>query len=221
MTSAGRARSRQAAAADAIGALMVTRAQGRGGVAGRLALEGVRLIEVDSAPTRRIADGIGGANAGDVASRLASDVICGCCLHPPPSRDDPSQARLLAESAVKDANAAILAHARDNPGCASLRTTVVVGYLGNRWPTYAHVGDSRLYRLRDERLQQLTSDHSMIQELVDQGFFQDLEQARQNGINEHILTHALGSGTDLLAPPTAVSELAAGDIFLFCTDGVT
>jgi len=97
----------------------------------------------------------------------------------------------------------------------------VVGYLGNRWLTYAHVGDSRLYRLRDERLQQLTSDHSMIQELVDQGFFQDLEQARQNGINEHILTHALGSGTDLLAPPTAVSELAAGDIFLFCTDGVT
>lgn len=168
-----------------------------------------------------IADGIGGANAGDVASRLAAEVISRRFLRQPPSRDDPREARLLAESAVKEANAAILAHASDNPGCSGMGATVVVGYLGKRWLAYAHLGDSRLYRLRDGRLEQLTSDHSLIQELVDQGFFPNRAQARQNGINDHVLTRAVGSGVHLPSPPTAISELAAGDIFLFCTDGLT
>ena len=168
-----------------------------------------------------IADGIGGASAGDVASRLAAEVISRRFLHQPPSRSDPQAARHLAESAVDEANAAILAHARDSRGCSGMGTTVVVGYLGNDWLAYAHVGDSRLYRLRDGRLEQLTSDHSLIQELVDQGFFPTRDQARQNGINDNLLTRAVGSAPHPVSPPTAVSELAAGDIFLFCTDGLT
>jgi protein phosphatase len=99
--------------------------------------------------------------------------------------------------------------------------TVVVAYLGDDWLVYAYLGDSRLYRLRDGRLEQLTRDHSMIQELVDQGFFADRDQARQSGINDNILTRAVGSGQHPPSAPTAVSDLTVGDVFLLCTDGLT
>jgi protein phosphatase len=168
-----------------------------------------------------VADGIGGASAGDVASRLAAEVIVRRFRHQPPSRNDPQGAQLLAETAIDEANAAILAHARDTDGCSGMGTTVVVCYLGDDWLVYAHVGDSRLYRLRDGRLEQLTRDHSMIQELVDQGFFADRDQARQSGVNDNILTRAVGSGQHPPSAPTAVSDLTAGDIFLLCTDGLT
>jgi protein phosphatase len=99
-------------------------------------------------------------------------------------------------------------------------TTVVVGYFGNAWLAYGHVGDSRLYRLRDRRLVQLTRDHSFIQEVVDQGFFRNLSEARHYGINSHVLTRALGSVLHVVAE-TSITQLAEDDVYLFCTDGLT
>jgi serine/threonine protein phosphatase PrpC len=167
-----------------------------------------------------IADGIGGASSGDVASRMATDIIGQRFLRQLPSRVRPRLAQLLAEAAVDEANVAILDHAKNQVGCAGMGTTVVVGYFGNTWLAYAHVGDSRLYRLRARQLVQLTNDHSFIQEVVDQGFFPDLDEARRYGINDHVLTRALGSTSHVVAP-TAVTDLAVGDIYLFCTDGLT
>lgn len=167
-----------------------------------------------------IADGIGGASAGDVASRLATDVIGDRLIGQPPSRVDSQSALLAARSAIKEADGAIHAHARQTPSCDGMGTTVVVGYFGDAWLAFAHVGDSRLYRLRNDELEQLTRDHSFIQEVVDQGFFPDLSEARHYGINQHVLTRAVGSETHS-EPSSAATDLAAGDIYLFCTDGLS
>jgi protein phosphatase len=167
-----------------------------------------------------IADGIGGASSGDVASRMATEIIGQRFLRQLPSRVRPRRAQLLAEAAVDEANGAIINHAKNQARCAGMGTTVVVGYFGCTWLAYAHVGDSRLYRLRARQLVQLTSDHSFIQEVVDQGFFPDLDEARRYGINDNVLTRAVGSTSHVVAP-TAVTDLAVGDIYLFCTDGLT
>jgi protein phosphatase len=167
-----------------------------------------------------VADGIGGASAGDVASETGARVIGERFQRQPPPVDEPRRAQLLAEAAINEANGAIVEMARNREGCAGMGTTVVMGYFGCDWLLYAHVGDSRLYRLRDRRLQQLTTDHSFIQEVVDQGFFPSLDEARAYGINENVLTRAVGSAPYVVAT-TAVTDLAVGDIYLFCTDGLS
>ena len=91
---------------------------------------------------------------------------------------------------------------------------------GADWLAFAHVGDSRLYLLREGDLTQLSRDHSFIQEVVDQGFFRSLEEAKRYGINDNILTRALG--TQIQASISSdVVETRPGDTFLFCTDGLT
>ncbi|WP_082673954.1 PP2C family serine/threonine-protein phosphatase [Thiohalocapsa sp. ML1] len=167
-----------------------------------------------------VADGIGGASAGDVASDTAVRIISERFQRQPPALDEPRRAQLLAEAAVNEANVAIVDLARHREGCAGMGTTVVMGYFGDDWLLCAHIGDSRLYRLRDGKLRQLTSDHSFIQEVVDQGFFPSLEEAREYGINENVLTRAVGSAPYVVAT-TAVEDLAVGDIYLFCTDGLS
>lgn len=167
-----------------------------------------------------IADGIGGASSGHVASRIATETIRQCFVRQPPSRVKPGTASRLARAAVDRANTAVLEHARRHPDCVGMGTTVVVGYFGDTWLVHAHVGDSRLYRLRDRQLLQLTRDHSFIQEVVDQGFFPSLSEAHHYGVNPHVLTRALGSLPHVLAE-TTVAPLAAGDLYLFCTDGLS
>jgi serine/threonine protein phosphatase PrpC len=167
-----------------------------------------------------VADGIGGASAGDVASSTAAEVISERLQRQPPPVEDPQRSQLLAEAAINEANGAIVEIARSRDGCAGMGTTVVMGYFGRGWLLYAHLGDSRLYRLRDRRLEQLTRDHSFIQEVVEQGFFPNVAEARAYGINENLLTRALGSGPYVSAA-TAVTNLEDGDLYLFCTDGLT
>ena len=167
-----------------------------------------------------IADGIGGASAGDVASQLATEIISDRFLRQAPSRSDARRAVLMAGAAMEEANSAIFERARREPALSGMGTTVVVGYVGATWLAYGHVGDSRLYLLRGGELHQLTSDHSFIQEVVDQGFFPSRAEARHYGINENVLTRAVGS-TAHVAASTDVIDLAPGDLFLFCTDGLS
>lgn len=167
-----------------------------------------------------VADGIGGASAGDVASSTAARIISERLARQPPSRTQPRRVERFIEVAIDEANVAVHEMAVNNPSLTGMGTTVVVGYLGSDHLTYAHVGDSRLYLLRDDKLRQLTSDHSFIQEVVDQGFFPTLKEARAYGINENVLTRAVGSTTRVSAA-TDVIELHRGDLYLFCTDGLT
>ncbi|EIC23124.1 PP2C family protein-serine/threonine phosphatase [Thiorhodovibrio frisius] len=167
-----------------------------------------------------VADGVGGASAGEVASRMAVDLIGERFIARAPSRSEPRIAQLLTEAAVDEANVAIIRHAKEQPECSGMGTTVVMGFFGQGWMVYGHVGDSRLYRLRDGELKQLTRDHSFIQEVVDQGFFPTLADAREYGITDNVLTRALGSAAHIKAT-TDTTELVEGDLYLLCSDGLT
>ena len=167
-----------------------------------------------------VADGVGGASAGDIASKLAAETITERFRSQTLPRADRDKARLLAESAVEEANLAVWRLAQTDADCVGMGTTVVVGFAGADWLAFANVGDSRLYRLRDGRLEQLSHDHSFIQEVVDQGFFRTLDDARRYGIGANILTRALGSGPEVRVNSDVV-DIQTGDLFLFCTDGLT
>lgn len=188
---------------------------------GRVRTHNEDAVEVDpSLGVVVVADGIGGSSAGEVASRLAADIIAERFRMEHPSRDDAEAAMDLALATVDEANKEIIHLSRTESRYKGMGTTVVVGFVGNDWLAFAHVGDSRLYRLRDGALELLTRDHSFIQEVVDQGFFPSLLDAKRYGINENILTRALGS-TPHLRPEVGVVELVEGDLLLFCTDGLT
>ena len=167
-----------------------------------------------------VADGVGGSSAGDVASRLAAETITERFRRQTSVRTDSDKARLFVEAAVEEANVSIWRHAKEQIHCAGMGTTVVVGAVGWDWLACAHVGDSRIYRLRADRFEQLSRDHSFIQEVIDQGFFTSREDAKRYGIGENILTRALGSSPGV-GVASDVCELATGDIFLFCTDGLS
>jgi len=167
-----------------------------------------------------LADGMGGARGGDVASRLATDTIGRRLQQDAPSLADPRGAQRLIAAAIEEANRAVFERSRRAAELAGMGTTVVVGHLAASWLAYGHVGDSRLYRARGGALQQLTRDHSYIQDVVDQGLFPSRSAARDYGINEHMLSRAVGTAADVSAA-TDVSDLVPGDLFLFCTDGLS
>jgi PPM family protein phosphatase len=167
-----------------------------------------------------VADGVGGAIAGHVASQLATDTISERFRRRVTPRTDSEKARLYVEAAVEEANINIWRQSKENSEYAGMGSTVVVGSVGWDWLAIAHVGDSRVYRLRGEALEQLSRDHSFIQEVVDQGFFTSREDARRYGIGENILTRALGSSPGVGVASDLI-EIATDDLFIFCTDGLT
>ncbi|WP_373508125.1 protein phosphatase 2C domain-containing protein [Thiocapsa sp.] len=167
-----------------------------------------------------VADGIGGAQAGEVASVLAADVIAERFRRDAAYQLHPDTAKTFVETAIEEANISVWRLSQIQPDLSGMGTTVVAGAVGLDWLAFAYVGDSRLYRLREGRLEQLSRDHSFIQEVVDQGFFSSREDARRYGIGENILTRALGSSAKVRVS-SGLSDLACGDIFLFCTDGLT
>lgn len=167
-----------------------------------------------------VADGVGGARAGEIASALATEVIAERFRQQSAPITSGDSARDFVESVIEEANGAIWRVAQAQPEFSGMGTTVVVGCLGPQWLAFGYVGDSRLYRLRAGRLEQLSHDHSFIQEVIDQGFFSSREDARRYGIGDNILTRALGSSERVKAS-SGISDLASGDIFLLCTDGLT
>lgn len=172
-----------------------------------------------------LADGMGGLKAGEVASAMAVEVITAeleAELKDLTVTDYDEVTGYAHESlavgrAVAKANASIFGVAQSQPQCAGMGTTLVVGLFYDNRLTVAHVGDSRMYRLRDGELEQVTSDHSLVQELVDRGFYTP-EQAR-TAANKNIVTRALGIGADVDVDMQEEVALV-GDIYLLCSDGL-
>ncbi len=164
-----------------------------------------------------LADGMGGANAGEVASQLAVDLLVNQLVTdeeaPPPG----SEALL---EAMRSVNQAILELSQQVPEYRGMGTTLVVGLFHRTGLTYAHVGDSRLYRWRQGHLACLTSDHTLIQEMVDMGDFVSLDEARLAGVPQNMLTRAFGAEPEV-AVDLAECPIENGDVFLFCSDGLT
>jgi protein phosphatase len=172
-----------------------------------------------------LADGMGGHNAGEVASGMAAALIpAGIAADWHPAAHETlaadaasARAQILLETQVSAANAAINAKAQDDPECEGMGTTVVVALFHSNLLTVAHVGDSRLYRLRDALLERLTRDHSVLQEQIDAGLISATDALLSN--NRNWLTRAVGVEPDV-AVEIHTHIVREADIFLLCSDGL-
>lgn len=158
-----------------------------------------------------VADGMGGHNAGEVASALAVQYMLQI-----DEEGDAFPAGL--QKMLNTANQALLEYALKNPDCSGMGTTVAVLRLESDRAFVGHVGDSRIYHWRAGELVRLTRDHSLVEELVQNGGITS-EQARTHP-QRHILTLALG-GVELPTIEIVHIPLAPGERFLLCTDGLT
>ena len=166
-----------------------------------------------------LADGMGGANAGEVASQLAVDLLVSqLTLKDEDETKVPGSETIL--QSMSGVNQAILELSQQVPEYQGMGTTVVVGQFHDKALTYAHVGDSRLYRWREGELTLLTTDHTLIQEMVDMGDFATLEEAQLAGVPPNVLTRAFGAEPQVMAD-LAVSDVVREDLYLFCSDGLT
>ncbi|HZI82267.1 MAG TPA: Stp1/IreP family PP2C-type Ser/Thr phosphatase [Casimicrobiaceae bacterium] len=184
-------------------------------------------IFVDGAGLAVLADGMGGYNAGEVASGIAVNVIKEGLLPELVSGRDLSKvdvhsglthAALLLQQQIAAANKGIYEAAQNRPECAGMGTTIVAAVFHGNRVSIAHIGDSRCYRLRGERFEQLTRDHSLLQEQIDSGQI-TADQAKFS-LNKNLVTRALGIEAIV---PADVSEyrVEADDVYLLCSDGLT
>jgi serine/threonine protein phosphatase PrpC len=171
-----------------------------------------------------LADGMGGYNAGEVASGMAIAML-GSELEKAFVERDPSSldasgkswAQVALETEMARVNSAIYQAAQSQPQYAGMGTTLVVAVFHDNKVTVAHIGDSRLYRLRGEDFQPITRDHSLLQEQIDSGLL-TAEQARHSQ-NKNLVTRAVGIDPEV---PAEIHdhEVLPGDVYLFCSDGL-
>ncbi len=159
-----------------------------------------------------LADGMGGHNAGDVASAIAVNTTMAILR-----QTAGLAARDRLETAVQAAHAGIREKAASSARYNGMGTTLVAVLVEGQTLTVAHVGDSRLYRLRSGQLTALTRDHSLLQEFIDKGLYSP-EEARRK-VARNILTHALGL-EDSLTLAIGGHATQAGDRYLLCSDGL-
>jgi len=173
-----------------------------------------------------LADGMGGYNAGEVASGMATSLISDGLQETWNPRDaerlgrDQAKAeteRLIAEQIAR-ANNAIFTTSQNNPECAGMGTTLVVTLFFDNFMTVAHIGDSRLYRLRGDAMEQVTRDHSLLQEQLDSGLITP-EEAKLSQ-NKNLVTRALGIDPTV-EPEIHVYETQVDDSYLLCSDGLS
>ena len=163
------------------------------------------------APLFAVADGVGGAQAGEVASQVAVEVL----EKGLPEGGGSIEERLIAR--VEEANARIAELAQADERRAGMSTTLTLAYVGEEDVSVVHVGDSRLYRLRDGVFERLTDDHTLVDELVRSGKLtqQEAEQHPQRSI----ITRALGS--EGIEADSRTWPARDGDVYLICSDGLT
>jgi PPM family protein phosphatase len=163
------------------------------------------------APLFVVADGMGGAQAGEVASRLAAETFASGLPD-----DGTSEQRL--ETRVREANARIHELSQEDRALNGMGTTLTAAYLDGDELALAHVGDSRAYLLRDGELSRLTRDHTLVEELVRRGELTEQEAAEHP--QRSIITRALGPEPDIDID-LHTHRARAGDVVLLCSDGLT
>lgn len=165
-------------------------------------------------PLFAVADGMGGHVAGEIASRLASDTLKKCVA----SREEAPPSATLLEEAILEANSLIFRLAQEKSECAGMGTTITAVYIHGSKIFWGHVGDSRLYLLRGNQLQQITEDHSLVGALVRSGSITKEESLVHPQRN--ILTRAVGTDEQIKVD-TGEIDWVDGDSLLICTDGLT
>lgn len=172
-----------------------------------------------------LADGMGGYNAGEVASGIAVSLLQTelrqVLARSDPSAPDPATGRPAAESMLREhilrANTSVYQAAQSQPQYAGMGTTLVMGLFHDNRVTVAHIGDSRMYRLRGEVLSPVTKDHSLLQEQLDSGVI-TREEARVSQ-HKNLVTRALGVDPKV-EPEVHSYDVRRDDVYLLCSDGL-
>ena len=166
-----------------------------------------------------LADGMGGHNAGEVASEMAVKCITDSLRNALiPQTDEEIDYMEIVNQAVKYANDQIIKVASENPECAGMGTTVVLTLFHNDSVVLAHVGDSRIYCYREQELKPVTSDHSLVQEMLDNGFLNEEEALKS--ANRNLITRALGI-SEAVDVDVIERDTCEQDVYLLCSDGLT
>ena len=163
------------------------------------------------APLFVVADGMGGAQAGEVASATAIEILS-------QGLGDGESTEQRLSATVQEANAQIYALSVADDERAGMGTTVTAAYIGENDITLVHVGDSRCYRWRDGTLERLTDDHSLVEEMVRQG--QLTEEQALDHPQRSIITRALGPEA-VVEPDSQTVNARDGDVLLLCSDGLS
>ena len=172
-----------------------------------------------------LADGMGGYNAGEVASGSAVktilDLVTAACRTEKRADIESGtgymRQTIVLRDAILRANKVINQTAQSQPQCEGMGTTLVASLFYDNRVSIAHVGDSRMYRLRGNRFEQITMDHSLLQELVDRGFYS--QEEAQRSTNRNYVTRALGVEANVDVEVQEI-DVQKGDYFLMCSDGL-
>ena len=162
-------------------------------------------------PLFAVADGMGGAQAGEVASRLAASALEG-------EDSDGLQGLERIDALIQEANRRIYDRASTDPAASGMGTTMTVALVEEMTVAIGHVGDSRAYLVRDEQMEQLTDDHSLVNELLKSGRLSE-EEAHVHP-QRSVITRAVGTDPDVDVDGFTI-EGEEGDVFLLCSDGLT
>ncbi|MEH0168349.1 Stp1/IreP family PP2C-type Ser/Thr phosphatase [Paucibacter sp. JuS9] len=168
-----------------------------------------------------LADGMGGYNAGEVASSMLTSFIkaeLGRWLKESGSSVAPTDVRRAMDICVDNANRAIFNAANTNPRYAGMGTTLVLAVFREEGLLLGHVGDSRAYRLRNGQFSQITRDHSLLQEQLDAGLLTPEEAVFSS--NKNLVTRAVGV-EDAVMLELHQHEVQPGDVYLMCSDGLS
>ena len=166
---------------------------------------------VVSPPLFAVADGMGGAQAGEVASELAASALRG-----EDSNGLDGTARV--DALIQEANRRIFDRASTDPTASGMGTTMTVALVEEMTVAIGHVGDSRAYLVRGEQMEQLTEDHSLVNELLKSGKLS--EEEAQIHPQRSVITRAVGTDPDVDVDGFTI-EAEDGDVFLICSDGLT
>lgn len=164
-----------------------------------------------------VCDGMGGANAGNIASSTAIKLISEYILRSYRLSMDDFEIEKMLSNAIKSANLEVFEASQNNSDLAGMGTTVVAALIQNETAIIAHVGDSRIYLLGDE-IKQLTKDHSVVQSLIESGKI-SVDEAKSHP-RKNVITRALGAEEDVIVD-TASLSVSNGQTLLLCTDGLT
>lgn len=168
-----------------------------------------------------LADGMGGHNAGEVASELAVASVREALeeiLSPEIKDVCEIDFKEVVHESVVFANDEINLHAKTHPECKGMGTTIVLALFQNNKVILASVGDSRIYRFRKGELKQVTTDHSLVQEMIDNGYMSEEEAI--NSTNRNLITRALGIAEEVKVDVTQ-ADVEKDDIYLLCSDGLS
>jgi len=173
-----------------------------------------------------LADGMGGHRGGEIARNITVDTIIDQVQQQLPEINAGeideasgfSKESICIQDAIVAANEMVYKTAENNPEHKGMGTTIVVLQFYNNTFSLAHIGDSRCYRLRSSKFEQITKDHSLLQELIDRGFYTPEEAG--NSMNKNLVTRALGIDP-VVMPDIQEDIVLKNDIYLLCSDGLT